>query len=146
MSGRLHHLLDTNILVHAHTSLSSQKSERARDLLARLGRGGQSAVSVQSLSEFSRIMMKLGAPLADIRLYKSRIERAFSALLVTEFVVDEALRGVEKYKLPFYDAHIWAVARMNQIPRLLTEDFAIGTVLDGVEFINPLASSEPTTK
>lgn len=134
----LHHLIDTNILVYAYTSLSSKKSERARDVVARLARGAQSAVSVQTLSEFSRIMIKLGAPLAEVRMHKARIERAFSILVVTGFVVDEALRGVEKYQLPFYDAHIWAVARLNQIPRLLSEDFSTGSTLDGVEFVNPL--------
>lgn len=134
----LHHLIDTNVLVHAHTSLSSKKSEKARDLVARLARGGQSAISVQSLSEFSRVMLKLGASIDEVRAYKSRIERAFSVLVVTSFVVDEALRGVEQYQLPFYDAHIWAIARLNQIPRLLTEDFNVGASLDGVEFLNPL--------
>ena len=35
---------------------------------------------------------------------------------------------------------MWATARLNQIPVLLSEDFRSGTVLEGVQFVNPFAS------
>jgi len=40
--------------------------------------------------------------------------------------------------LSYYDAQIWAVARLGQMGVVLSEDFNPGTVLDGVSFTNPL--------
>jgi predicted nucleic acid-binding protein len=40
--------------------------------------------------------------------------------------------------LSYYDAQIWAIARLGQMGVVLSEDFNPGTVLDGVSFTNPL--------
>jgi predicted nucleic acid-binding protein len=53
-------------------------------------------------------------------------------------VVLEALRGVREHLLSYYEAQIWAVARLGQVAVILSEDFNAGTVLDGVSFTNPL--------
>jgi predicted nucleic acid-binding protein len=41
--------------------------------------------------------------------------------------------------MSYYDAQIWACARVNRIPLVLSEDFADGTVVEGVRFANPFA-------
>ena len=53
-------------------------------------------------------------------------------------MVLEALRGVEEHTLSYYDAQIWAAARLGQVGVVLSEDFNPGAVLDGVSFANPL--------
>ena len=63
---------------------------------------------------------------------------AFPVLPLTGPVVLEALRGVGEHMLSYYDAQIWAVARLGQVGVVLSEDFSPGTVLDGVSFTNAL--------
>jgi predicted nucleic acid-binding protein len=58
----------------------------------------------------------------------------------TAMVVQEAARGVQDHRLPFHHAQIWASARLNQVPVIFSEDFANGSILEGVRFINPFAS------
>ena len=43
------------------------------------------------------------------------------------------------HKLAYYDAQLWATARLNQVPAIFSEDFDTGATLDGVRFVNPFA-------
>ena len=54
-------------------------------------------------------------------------------------MVLEAVRGLRDHGFPYYDAQIWAAARLNQIPIVLSEDFASGSTVEGVTFIDPFA-------
>lgn len=45
------------------------------------------------------------------------------------------------HALSNYDARVWAVARLHQIPIILSEDFSTGVTLEGVTFLNPLLTS-----
>jgi predicted nucleic acid-binding protein len=51
----------------------------------------------------------------------------------------EAIRGVREYRLAFWDAFLWARARINRIPYLLTEDGPTGAVIEGIRRGNPFA-------
>jgi len=42
------------------------------------------------------------------------------------------------YQMAYWDAQIWALARLHRIPLIFTEDFNIGAVIEGVRFVNPL--------
>jgi predicted nucleic acid-binding protein len=66
---------------------------------------------------------------------------AFPVLPITGPVVLEALRGVREHMLSYYKAQIWAVARLGQVGVVLSEDFKVGVVLDGVSFTNPLEAA-----
>lgn len=87
-------------------------------------------------------MGKLEPPLSadetfrQIELY----ERAFPVVPLTSAVVLEAVRGVRDHNFAYFDAQIWAVARLNQIRFVLTEDFSTGATVEGVTFLNPLPS------
>lgn len=76
--------------------------------------------------------------LQAVRWEVERLMLAFPVLPLTGPVVLEALRGVEEHLLSYYDAQIWAAARLGQVEMVLSEDFNPGSVLDGVTFINPL--------
>ena len=65
--------------------------------------------------------------------------QAFPVLALTPAVVLEAVRGVRDHRLSYYDAQVWAVARLGQVPVVLSEDFSPGSVLEGVAFVDPFA-------
>ena len=58
---------------------------------------------------------------------------------VTGEVVLETIRGVREHQFSFWDAQILAVARLNQVPVVFSEDFNPGAVIEGVRFVNPFA-------
>ena len=43
--------------------------------------------------------------------------------------------------MSYWDAQLWATARLNQVDLVLSEDFQDGRVLHGVRFVNPFAPS-----
>jgi predicted nucleic acid-binding protein len=45
-------------------------------------------------------------------------------------------RGVRDHPMAYYDAQIRAVAKLNQVPVPLSEDFKSGGTLEGVHFLN----------
>ena len=61
-------------------------------------------------------------------------------------VVLEAVRGVRDHHLSYFDAQIWAVAKLNQVAVIVSEDFNSGGTLEGVHFLNPFdAGFNPST-
>jgi predicted nucleic acid-binding protein len=133
-------LVDTNILVYAFDPRDSLKQRRAIDLLSTLIDRGRPSLSVQCLSEFyNTVTLKLPerltteVALKEIQRYM-RVVRVFD---LTPAVVLEACRGASAHKLSVWDALIWAVAKLNQVPYVLTEDFQHGRFLEGVRFQNP---------
>jgi len=51
----------------------------------------------------------------------------------------EAARGVKEHRFSYWDAQIWAAAKLNQVPVIFSEDFASGSTVEGVTFVNPFA-------
>ena len=66
-------------------------------------------------------------------------QSAFPVFSLTPPIVLEAARGVRDYQLSYYDAQIWASARLNQVPVIFSEDFQDGQTLEGIRFVNPFA-------
>ncbi len=66
---------------------------------------------------------------------------AFPVYPLTSTIVLESLRGVRDYKLSYFDAQLWACAKLNQIPVIFSEDFQDGQTLEGVRFVNPFAET-----
>ena len=61
-------------------------------------------------------------------------------LIVTAPVVIAAGHAVRDHNLSFWDAQLWAVAKLNQFDTILSEDFQAGSRLGGVRFVNPFAA------
>ena len=59
---------------------------------------------------------------------------------LTRLITTEALRGVQTHHFPFWDAQIWATARLNQIVEVYSENLSAKTTVEGVRFVNPLSS------
>ena len=135
-------LVDTNILVYAHDSSDPQKQGRAIAVLDGLHSAGRGALSVQSLAEFFVAATRGAPPRLKPAAAARQVERlvaSWPVLDLTPAIVLEAGRGVTERKLSYFDAQLWATARLNQIAAIFSEDFASGSTLDGVRFVNPFA-------
>lgn len=135
-------LLDTNVLVYAHDPRDRAKQERALLILDGLIRSGRAVLSVQCLSEFFRVVTRrLPEPMtpAHALAQVERLVRSCHILDLTPAVVLEGCRGAAHHGLSIWDALIWAVAKLNQVPYVLTEDAEHGRFLEGVRFLNPFA-------
>jgi len=137
-------LIDTNVLVYAYDPRDRVKQRRALAVLRRLVAVGRGKISTQVLGEFcAATTTKLNPPLTRAEAVDQTVALAatWPILLVTPFIVFEAARGAAQHRLPYWDAQLWATARLNQIPAILTEDFADGGLLEGVRFVNPFADA-----
>jgi predicted nucleic acid-binding protein len=132
-------LIDTNVLVYTFDQNEPARQQQAIEVLRALEQSGDGRLSVQCLAEFCAVAMRrLRPPLSPEATLAQveRFQRAFAIYSLTPMIVTEALRGVRTYQLSYYDAQIWATARLNQVPRVFREDFNPST-LEGVQFINP---------
>lgn len=140
-NGSTVYLVDANIFVYAYLGDDSTKSPLTQDLLAEISRQGLGCVSTQVLNElFSRL----------IRGVQDRDKIAETGELISSLVIDwqvldttketilEAIRGVRRYQLAYWDSLIWAAAKLNGVPYVLSEDFSNGQTLETVTFLNPL--------
>ena len=133
---------DTNVLVYATASNSDVKALRARELIGRALRGGESILLLQTLAEFANVATrKAGIPVQDVRIMID----AWRAVLPIQTADSEdltaALEAVRAHRLAFWDAMLWASAQRAGVEFLLTEDLQDGFVLQRVRFVNPFRRS-----
>jgi len=133
-------LVDTNVLVYAHDRSEPLKQPRAADMLDLLRDLGLGALSVQCLTEFFSVVTRKYDPPMTIAEATDLVE-AFSlswpVFPLTPAIVLEAARGAGAHQLAFWDALIWAAARLNGVDIVLSEDFAHDRVVEGVRFVDP---------
>lgn len=134
-------LVDTNLLVYAYDPRDPAKNLQAQTILKALHDHQVGYLSVQSLAEFMNATRKLAIPPQRAVSYVQAFTLSWPILAITPQVVLEAARGVQDYRLAYYDAQIWATAHLNQLPVIFSEDFNSGAVLEGVRFVNPLVAS-----
>ena len=59
--------------------------------------------------------------------------RVLTLVLQTTFL---ALGAVERHKISFRDALIWATAKLHSIDVIYSEDLPSGRIIEGVKYIN----------
>ncbi len=135
--------VDTNVLVYVYDRSDPVKQRRALEVLDQLRLTGAGLISTQVLAEFfNATTRRLRAPLTIEEAY-GRLEMLIQVWTVVELsglTVLEAARAVRDYQMSFWDAQIWATARLNQIPIVFSEDFNSGAMIEGVRFANPFAA------
>jgi predicted nucleic acid-binding protein len=67
--------------------------------------------------------------------------QTWPVLSITPAIVLEAARGVRDHSLSYWDAQLWATARLNQIAIILTEDAPAGRLLEGIRYVNPFEAA-----
>jgi len=133
-------LIDTNILIYAHQPSETAKYDRALRVLETLIASGLGRLSAQVLGEFLSATTRGRLPIlaiADALRQVTLLADALPVFDLTSMIVLEAGRGVRDHQLSYFDAQIWATARLNQVPTIFTEDFTNARRLEGVQFLNP---------
>jgi predicted nucleic acid-binding protein len=133
-------LVDTNVLVYAYDPRDGDKQKRAITVLERLETNQMGALSAQVLGEFFVVVTrKIPSPLTEAEAERSLTNyvRSWVVYDLTELVVLEAVRGVQRHRLSYWDSLIWATAKLNGVPNVLSEDFSDDVILEGIRFMNP---------
>lgn len=137
-------LIDTNILIYASDPGDQERQDQALTILTQLEIMRSGRLSAQCLAEFVHASTRSQQPLytrAEALEQVERLARAYPVFDVTLLTVLEAARGARDHQMAFYDAQIWAAARLNQVPLIFSEDFSDGQTLEGVRFINPFSKN-----
>ena len=133
-------LVDTNVLLYAYDQGEPVKQSQAAAVLDRLASMRLGVLTPQVLAEFFvHATRKLQRPLTVGQAY-DRIQNyllSWEILDLSGSIILEAVRGVRTHQMAYWDAQIWASARLHQIPLIFTEDFNVGAVIEGVRFVNP---------
>ena len=135
-------LIDTNVLVYAYDRREPAKQRQAIRVLEQLQLTRSGYLCVQSLAEFFRVVRRGSQPILPLDIASQQtdvLSQAWPVFDVTPMIVIEAVRGANTHRLAYWDAQIWATARLNQIPVILTEDFPTNASLEGVRIVNPFA-------
>ena len=135
-------LIDTNLLVYLYDQNQPRKQAQSHRVLEQLELTHTGRLSVQALAEFFSVATRKLSPsltpaeaLQQINLFI----RLWPVFDLTPMIVMEAGRGVCDHKLSYYDAQVWAIARLNQVPVVFSEDRRDGSILEGVRFANPFS-------
>lgn len=135
-------LVDTNILVYIYDQTEPQKQALAEEVCDRLTLAGLGVISTQIMAEFFNAATRRLADRMPTEVAYQRLEnyqQSWEVVNMTPAIVLEGVRGVIDHQLSFWDALVWATAKLNQIPVILSEDFRSGTSLEGIRFVNPLS-------
>jgi predicted nucleic acid-binding protein len=136
--------VDTNILVYAYDRSEPEKQRRALAILNQLTEARVGVISAQVMSEFfSASTRKISVPLLPADAYErlQNYQQSWDVVAVTPEIVLEGIRGVREHQFSLWDGQIWAAARLNQITVVFSEDFSVGSVIEGVRFVNPLVEN-----
>jgi predicted nucleic acid-binding protein len=125
---------------HLYGASASDKQIKAR-LTLQVSMDG--TVSTQVLSEYFSATTRRLRPRIPLEVALSELEhhaQVWNVLNVTAPVVVAAARAVRDHSLSFWDAQLWAAAKLNELDTILSEDFQSGSRLGGVRFVNPFAA------
>lgn len=133
-------LVDTNVLVYAFDPRDRPKQDRARELLRELLTSKRAVLSVQCLTEFFRtVRWRLPDPLGPEAALRevANFSRACRILDLTAQTVLIGCDASNRFQMSIWDALIWAAAKINEVPYVLSEDADHGRVIEGVRYLNP---------
>ena len=132
---------DTNVLVYADDQSSPAKQRRAVELVAEHRRARTGVVSLQVLQEyFVTVTRKLNV---DARIARRKVE-LLSEFGVAAPDVSDILAAIDLHRLHglnFWDALIVRSAKQAGCSLLFSEDMQGHREFDGVQIVNPFASS-----
>ncbi len=137
-------LIDTNILVYSFDLAEPRKNSLARELLTSLQLYQQGFLSIQCVGEFFNVVSRGKLPkltLDEAALQVDVFLQTFPVYPLTPGIVREAVRIVREHQISYFDAQIWACAKLHEIPLIFSEDFQDGQILEGIRFVNPFAEN-----
>lgn len=136
-------LIDTNVLVYVFDHRFPEKQRVAQGLLQRGITEGSMLLPHQAIVEFVAAVTrptKQGPPLLEtddaLREAASFLDQ-LPVLYPHENLIRMAIDGAMRYQLSWFDAHLWAYAKVYGLPVLISEDFQHGRSYGGVRTMNP---------
>jgi predicted nucleic acid-binding protein len=142
-------LVDTNILVYRCDPRDPVKRRAALEVLRAGEVSGDLRIPHQSLVEFVNSMTRPRGRDAPIMMREAATRQVelfivqFPVLYPNEHVFRMALYGMATYRLPWYDAHLWAYAEHYGLPEIISEDFEHGRRYGTVRIRNPFLAPGP---
>jgi predicted nucleic acid-binding protein len=98
-------------------------------------------VTPQVLGEYWVATRRLTHPIPEAEA-EARVRAYLRTMRLVPYEVPlvlETIRATRRYGFHYYDAQLWAAARLAHIPVLLTEDGPSGAEIEGVRFVDPFA-------
>jgi predicted nucleic acid-binding protein len=131
---------DTNLLVYLFDAGSPAKQRRARELLERHTRAGETLLSTQVLQEFYvAATRKLATPLPPEQAYEVVRELAVMPTVRVDIaLILSAIQYAHRYRLAFWDALIVRAAIEGGASVLYSEDLSHGQSFQTLRVENPL--------
>ena len=136
------YLIDTNVFIYSVTEQDPPKPDHARAVLDEIVANGIGSVSTQILNEtFSWLTRgeRDERKTREAELIVHAVVSNYKVFDTTVEVVLEAIRGARRYQIEIWDSLLWAAAKLNGVPYVLSEDFSHGQTIEGVTFLNPFA-------
>jgi predicted nucleic acid-binding protein len=135
-------LVDTNIMVYCYDPSDRKKRATARDLLRRGAAASVLRIPHQAMVEFVNAVTRprtAGPFLTREEAWRQAEDflNEFQILYPNEKVFRTAMLGMAAYKLPWFDAHLWAYAEHYGLAEILSEDFEHGRIYGTVRVRNP---------
>ena len=129
--------VDTNVLVYSFDSGEPVKRKRAQEVVER--ERERLVLSAQVLGEFYVVVTrKLETPVSlEDALAAVRLWSRFRTVPLDGALVGAAIRISQTARISYWDGLIVAAARAAGCDRILTEDLADGTAVEGVAIENP---------
>ena len=137
-------LIDTNILVYMYDPRDKGKQRRAFEVVDSLISMKAAVLSIQCLTELFRVIRwRLPHSLShrDALAEVENLSLSCRVLTLTPPIFLEGCRATEDHGLSYWDALIWAAAKLNGVPYLISEDMQHGRVLENVRFLHPFHPS-----
>ncbi len=134
-------LTDTNILLYVFDEREPEKSAAADALVKKLVREERLVLSAQNLNEFYNIITsrKRAKPLshAEAVTHVTEYSDVSTVFPVTAEVVLLAMEAIGRYQMSLWDSLVWAVAKLNGVALIYTEDMQSAPEIEGVRYLNP---------
>lgn len=129
-------IVDTNLLVYAWDVSDRRKQARSIDIFENNRKS--IALTTQNLSELSAVLLRKKVNVREVGEIVSAYARLVPVLPIEPSDIAEALRAVAQYRMSFWDAQIWAVAKRCGKTIIFSEDGPTGQAIEGVVYVNPL--------
>jgi predicted nucleic acid-binding protein len=132
--------IDSNVLIYTVSrGVDEPKRLKALDVLLELLDPNAGVISPQVIGEFMSACSRASFPWASAAEVLGQAAgwiEEFEIAQLDAVTTTQALRVADRYQLHYYDAQIWAAARMSGCDIILTED-THGDEIEGVRYVNP---------
>ncbi|MCL5985301.1 MAG: PIN domain-containing protein [Actinobacteria bacterium] len=134
---KIEFLVDTNVIIYLYDSDNPEKGENAQQLIETVTTRDLALISTQIAGElFCHLNKYLKNAGEIVNLYLDN----WKVLEVNSLIIKEAMRAVHQYQLSYWDAQIWATAKLNQIPFIISEDIPGQNPLETATYLDPFTT------